>query len=200
MLTLIVIGFVMAKPDTRRVILFAIAAFVVLLGPTLLIPEHRQLLYLYAPHFFIALAIGSLMTGLNVRSAIPMALSCMLIVAPYWTHSRQNIVGFHLAKGETNRAQFDAAMRLLNPLEPRTTVFISGLEPFHNPFYLPGVSSLMTAFRDQTIKVVVERPEADLASEFCRTAAPKRFLRFDGPNGAEVTSAMQTRCRDEASS
>jgi hypothetical protein len=49
----------------------------------------------------------------------------------------------------------------------------------------------MTAFKDPTINVVVEKPDAELLAMFCEQPGPKRFLRFAGKEGAEVTAEMQ---------
>jgi hypothetical protein len=74
------------------------------------------------------------------------------------------------------------------------TVFISGVEPFVNPFSHGPGKSLNTAFKDPTINVVVDRPEAELFSQFCELTGPKRFVRFTGTQGSEITAEMERSC------
>jgi hypothetical protein len=73
-------------------------------------------------------------------------------------------------------------------------VFIDGVEAFFNPFSNPAASSLSVAFKDATIAVVSEIPEDELLKRFCGTSGPKRFLRFAGVEGRDITPAMERRC------
>jgi hypothetical protein len=188
-------GALAAKDTLQRTILLGLAGFVIMLGPTLLLSAHRHLVYLYAPHFFMALAVGAL---LGNNRAIPIVaaaiISTAILLPPLWLYSREYTIAHYLGHGEVNQAQFHRALQLLKPLASETTVFISGLEPFFNPFYFPPNSPLKTASKDDTIKVVVEQPETELMDRFCTTNPPKRFLRFDGPQGNDITSQVEASC------
>ena len=82
LLCLLAWGMLAADERTRRVGLFGLAAYVILLGPTLLIPRHHQSLYLYAPHFFFALAVGALLIKRTIPGAAALAVSAAVVVAP----------------------------------------------------------------------------------------------------------------------
>ena len=63
---------------------------------------------------------------------------------------------------------------------------------------MPG-NSLRVAFKDNTIDVVVEKPEAELIARFCQVTGPRRFLHFDGPNGVDATADVEARCAGKRS-
>jgi hypothetical protein len=189
------VGMIGSDESAKRTAVFGIAAFVIMLGPVLLIPAHPDALYLYAPHFFMALAIGALFARRRIPLVLGTAVALAAVMPATWNHYRQNIINDYLARGETNRSQFNAAVRLLTPLPRATTVFVSGVEPYFNPFSSgPGVS-LKTAFKDGTITVAVEKPYDELVARFCRTTEPKRFLNFAASQSSDVTKEIENSCR-----
>jgi len=192
------VGLAAASADARRIAVFGFAGFVILLGPTLLLATNSSTgyhaLYLYTPHFFLALVIGALVTRAIVPTVVAIAISLLVLITPNWVHYRQDVVGFYVSVGERSAAQFHSALRLLSPLPQGATIYISGLPTFLNPFAAGPGKSLMTAFKDPTINVVVEKPDAELLAMFCEQPGPKRFLRFAGKEGAEVTAEIQRRC------
>ena len=192
------VALIAAGEEARRIAVFGLAGFVILLGPTLLLATTGDTayhsLYLYAPHFFLALVIGALCVKRIVPAVIAVALSLVVLVTPMWVSYKQNRVNFYLGRGEISRAEFFAAVRLLSPLPKGATVYVSGVEPFHNPFSSGPGLSLKTAFKDRTIDVVVEQPDEELLAQFCEQSGPKRFLRFAKTQGSEVTAEMESRC------
>ena len=187
-----------AGAEARRVAAFGFAGFVIMLGPTLLLATNSNTayhaLYLYTPHFFLALVIGSLFGRRILPTLVAVAISLTVLVPPNWVHQRQNVVNFYLAMGEVSRAEFFSAVNLLAPLPKGATVFISGVEPFLNPFANGPGKSLAIAFKDRTLAVVVELLDTELLAKFCEEPGPKRFLRFAGKQGSEATAEMGTRC------
>ncbi len=183
----------LANEEQRRAAVFGFYSFIVLLGPTLLMPAHLDPLYLYAPHFFLSLVVGACVGARTLPGVLAIAVTLMLAIAPGWTRIRQNHINWVYAKGEVNQAQFEAAVKLLTPMAPGTSVFISGVEPFINSFHFPH-GALQTAFKDESINTVLEKPVAELTSLFCAAAEPKRFIKFEGKTGTDATQDMQANC------
>jgi hypothetical protein len=192
------IALIFAGAEARRIAALGLAGFVILLGPTLLLATNGDTayhaLYLYTPHFFLALVIGALCVKRIVPAVIALAFSLVVLVTPIWVPYRQNIVNFYLDRGEINRAEFFSAVSLLSPLPKGATVFVSGVEAFHNPFSSGAGLSLKTAFKDRTLNVVAEVPDEELLAQFCEWSGPKRFLSFAKTRGSEVTAEMESRC------
>ena len=187
-------GIFTADEKAQRTAVFGIAAFVIMLGPALLLPKHQDPLYLYTPHFFFALVMGALFAKRIMPSIVAAAASVAIVVAPTATHFRDYAIDWYVVKGAANQSMLKSAVGLLTPLDPRATVFISGVEPYFNPFSASSGNSLRVAFKNADLAVDVERPEADLMAKFCETPGAKRFLRFKGSQATEVTGEVEKTC------
>jgi len=189
-----------ATAHQRRVVAFGLGSFVIMLGPTLFLVTSAttayHALYLYTPHFFMALVVGALLGDRYVSRILTLAVALMVLQAPQLTHLRDNTIGYYYESGAANQAMFNSAVRLLTPLPPGATVFVSGVEPFFNPFsYGPG-NALKVAFKDFDLAVEVEKPEGQMVAKFCDTGGAKRFLRFDGKLATDVTPEVVGHCGD----
>jgi hypothetical protein len=178
-------------------IVLRLAGFVVMLGPTLLLSAHRHLVYLYAPHFFMALAIGALFERqdhsdryrIGHRDSRSRSTNVVLFSR---IHDRP------LSKLRRNQpGAVSACNGAAEAIEISDDRLHSGLEPFFNPFYFPPNSPIKTAFRDDTINVVVEQPEAELVDKFCAAMKPRRFLRFSEAAGEEITAQIEASCQNK---
>ncbi len=189
------LGLYAAHDRTQRTALFGVAGFLILLGPTLLLSAHRDPLYLYTPHFFMALVVGALLAGRLIPAAAAVVVSVAILLPPISIHPRKFAINFTHTKGEMNKSQFESAVRLLAPLPSGATVFIAGVEPFFNPFWNKPGSSLRTAFKDHDLVVEVEEPEAELIAKFCANTGAKRFLRFEGKKATDATDQIERSCK-----
>ena len=189
------VGLILTGEQSRKAALWGIAAFVILLGPVLLLPAHPDRLYLYAPHFFFAIAIGALIAKRTIPNVLAAVIAVGVLLPPMTVHKREHIVNFYKSKGETNQTLLKTAVKSLAPLSPGTAVFISGVELTFNPFWYGPGNSLKIAFKDPKLTVEVEKPEAVLIERFCGTAGARRFLRVDGKQATDVTSEVAGRCQ-----
>jgi hypothetical protein len=144
--------------------------------------------------------VGALLAARLVPATVAVAVSVAILMPPISIHPRRHAINFTYATGEVNKSQFESAVRLLTPLPKGATVFISGVEPFFNPFWNKPGSSLRTAFKDYDLVVEVEQPEADLIAKFCATTGAKRFLRFEGKKATDATDEIERHCSREKSS
>jgi hypothetical protein len=181
------------KEGWRRIV-FGLLGFIILLGPTLLISAHLDTLYLYAPHFLLALAIGGLIGNSRIATVLAVVVAAVLVIYPLKSALRSNVINYVFTTGAQNKAQVDSAKQLLSPLQHDTTIFISGVKAWANPFSFKEGHSIRTIFLDDTIIVKTDKPEADLVQEFCKTAGLRKFLRFDGSRGEDVTAEIAAGC------
>lgn len=189
-----VIAFLLSGSRARRVATWGIASFVVLLGPVLFLPARLDALYIYAPHFFVALAIGALVSGRVVPTAFAVVVVAGVIALPHRTDSRKNVIAWTYEKGETNRELYYSAVAALTPIAKGSTVFIAGVERIHNPFWIHPGNALNVAFKDVGLKVVTEKPTAELVAAFCDAKEPRRFLLVDGRRVRDSTSSIAQQC------
>ena len=84
---------------------------------------------------------------------------------------------------------------MLSPISHGASIFITGVEPFFNPFMIGPGHSLKVALGDNDLRVEVEKPEAELMAQFCATQGEKRFLRFDAARASDVTAEIAASCR-----
>lgn len=194
----ILLGSVVSNAGGWRVVAVGFAGFAILLGPTLLLSNHLDPLYLYAPHFFLAIAIGGLAGRGIPATMIALVTSVVLVVVPPGSNWNKNITNFTLAKGQIMREQFQSFRSLLSGIPGGSTIFISGVEPYFNPFsYGPGYSIKILA-NDKTINAVLEKPEDQLIAEFCAAKDPKVFVAFKDSAAADTTSTVLSECQGAA--
>ncbi|QVQ29250.1 glycosyltransferase family 39 protein [Achromobacter deleyi] len=174
--------------------MWGLASFAILLGPTLLLSNHLDNLYLYAPHFFMAIAIGAGFAAGWVGRLIALALAIFVLLAPVVSGQRTVIANFTLGKTEVIQSQYQFAMEKLAGAEDNTTVVVSGVEPYFNLFsYGPG-DALNIAVWQKKFKLVVEKPMEDLDRAFCEASGAKRFFHFDGTTGTDITAEKMEKC------
>ncbi len=186
-----------ASPAARRTIGVSLVGFAVLLGPTLMLTTHRDNLYLYAPHFFLALAVATLLSLGFLWKVAGVAMAAALIVAPPGTDMYKNHLGFYRQRTGAIQEQFAAFTSLMGDLPRGSTVYIAGLEEYHNPFSYRSGDSVRIQRHDETLRFVIEKPEAQLKKEFCAAPAPKFFVTFNGPKATNDTAAVTQACTQE---
>jgi hypothetical protein len=184
----------LAEEPARRTAAWSLAAAGILLAPVLLLPAQPNALYLYAPHFFLSLAIGALVAKRVTSIALVAILAAGILIPPIWTTNRKDVINFYYDKGQANHAMFNSAVQVLTPLPPGARIFVSGVEPVFNPFSMQPGNSLKVAFKDFNLAVESERPEGELAAKFCKAQGPRRFLRFEGTRATDVTAEVAGRC------
>lgn len=176
------------------VAVWGLASFAILLGPTLLLTNHLDNLYLYAPHFFMALAIGAGFAAGWIGRLIASALAIFVLLVPVVSGLHNGVVNFTLNKTEVIQSQYRFAMEQLAGAEDNTTVVVSGVEPYFNPFsYGPGDALNIAVWRKK-FKLVVEKPMEDLDRAFCQAPGAKRFFHFDGMTGTDITDEKVEKC------
>ena len=92
------------------VAVWGLASFAILLGPTLLLSRHLDNLYLYAPHFFMALVIGAGFTAGWIGRLIALALTVFVLVAPVVSGLRDGAINFTLNKTEMIQSQYQLSL------------------------------------------------------------------------------------------
>jgi len=181
-------------PRIRMILFFCLSGYLILLGPTLLLSSQLSALYLYAPHFFLAFAVGGLFLAERYWKIFGFIISLALIIMPPSSKLYHNGLNFHEAKSSVNRDQFNAFISLFDVIEKDSTIFISGVERYHNPFsYGPG-NSVKINNNDTSLKFKLERPFGELKAEFCETAPPKYFIDFKGVKAINKTQVITESC------
>ncbi|MGF6240998.1 hypothetical protein P3T42_002749 [Paraburkholderia sp. GAS38] len=194
---LILTGLAFSTKKSINLFLIGLFGFAAMLGPTLLLPKHRDELYLYAPHFFMALAIGATYSRNRISKITAIAVCIAIFAMPVLAGRYHDIVNYYETLALKNTTQLSSAQRALGPVEKGTRVFITGTTPVFNPFsYGPG-SSLRVVYRDSTISVV-ESPSVDtMKNAFCNSREPKRALQFNDQTGIDITSEMLSFCDNQ---
>ena len=187
-----------ANGTARRVAGFGLLGFLVTLGPTLLLPHGPEsdyhALYLYAPHFFLALSFGATLGGGLLSGVLTLVVVTVILVAPTWSGLRRDIQAYYFELGQSNSRMMESALAVLGSVSPSSTIVIAGVKPYFNPFSAGPGDSLRVALKDRSIAVVMDRPEAELATKFCDAAAPRRFILFSGTQAKDVSAERTQQC------
>jgi hypothetical protein len=177
-----------------RIFLVSFSWFALMLGPTLLLVLHRDPLYLYTPHFFLALAVAALLNLGRYWRIFAAMFSLLLVGIPPSSRWCRNINMFYEVKSSMSRDQFSSFLKVTGEIARGSTIFVAGVEPYFNPFsYGPGYS-VMIEKKDSSLKFVVEKPPDELKKEFCESKFPKRFVTFYGREARDETQLVSDSC------
>ncbi|MFY2843556.1 hypothetical protein ACOTJF_17860 [Achromobacter ruhlandii] len=186
---------IMASLHRNGTAAWSFLSFAILLGPALLLTNHPDNLYLYAPHFFMALTLGAGFAAGRFSQFISLAVAIFVALTPVISGQRNGVINFTLQKTEIIQAQYYFSMKHLFGAEDGTTIVVSGVEPYFNLFsYGPG-DALNIAVGRKQFKVIVERPLRDLDDAFCQSPFPKRYFHFDGVTGTDITEEKVETCK-----
>jgi hypothetical protein len=134
--------------------LVGLAGFVIFLAPVIFMPHQRQVIYLYIPAGFFALALGGAAEDAAARmpirlewrepAAVAMILLCV-VALPHWANMRRR-AAWQLE--HTARARLDlAAFRARVPaLRPNARIALIGFPDDYHVFQTPGCSVLKVVY------------------------------------------------------
>lgn len=182
-----------------NILLFAAVTYLVTMGPLLLLKSQFSELYLYAPHFFFAI-ICCIGIGASKRRAVILSylLVGLILILQTYGSFRTKQTRIHFERTEIARKQFDVATCLLSGIGNNTTVAISGVEPYFNPFEYGEGHSLQVAFRNPTIRVLTRQDPEELRSAYCKLPESRRFIDFRSSSSGEITAVDLTATVDES--
>ncbi|MEO6926660.1 MAG: hypothetical protein ABI129_08305 [Rhodanobacter sp.] len=155
----------------------SLVAAISLLAVVLLLGNQRSPLYLYAPHFFLALALCSTRMTSKLATALTTFFVCLLVAWPWHTRSVQNGRNFVLSNGAYSQGLFDDYKRIMQDQPPPTQVTIAVTRPYFDPFTFgsrklgPG-DALRIYYRDESIKVDVIKEQAGLDDPCATVVGP----------------------------
>ncbi len=138
-----------------RVGIAALASAAILMAAVLLLGKQRHPLYLYVPHFFIALALCALFPR---RRIVGMALTLAVALLLYWpvhTGFLRDARNFVLIKGSYSKTLYYDYARLVQHGTPASPVTIAVSEAYFDPFSWGSGDALRILHADNTIKVQV---------------------------------------------
>lgn len=185
------------SPQYRRHLAVGLGGFIILLGPTLLLTNHLEVLYLYAPHFFLAFAIAALFPINVYGNAAALALTAALVAVPAMSGWHANVLKFYDNLSSKYEKQLAAFFQVKGNTEPGAKFYISGLEPHFNTFAFGPGHSVKIKTHDPNLTVIIDKPKDELVAQFCADKSPKYFIAYDGVNAKNETVEILDSCRPE---
>lgn len=181
-----------------NILIFATVTYLVTMGPLLLLKSQFSELYLYTPHFFFAI-ICCIGIGCSKRMSRTLSylLVVMIIVLQSYGSFRIKQSKIHFERTEVCHEQFDIATCLLRGSDNRTTVVVSGVEPYFNPFEYGSGYSMQVALRDPTIKVLTGQHREEMQEKYCQQPSPRRYLDFLPRQSGSVQAIDKTGAVEE---
>ena len=161
-----------------RVGIAALGAAVAMMAVVLLLGAHRDPLYLYVPHFFIALALCA---PFPQRRIVGMALTLAVALLLYWpahTGFLRDARNFVLIKGDYSKILYYDYARLMQHDTPASPVTIAVSEVYFDPFSSGSGSALRILHADNTISVQVVALQQGV--DPCATALGSCFVEQRG--------------------
>lgn len=158
---------VVALACSSRVGITAVGSAVVLMAAVLLLGKQRHPLYLYVPHFFIAVALCAPFPRRRFVSLLLTLLVAFLLYWPAHTGFLRDARNFVLIKGAYSKALFYDYAALMQYREPQSPVTIAVSETYFDPFSWGSGDAVRIYHQDKAIevRVVALREGVDPCSE-----------------------------------
>lgn len=180
----------------RKVFLVAMLGFLLMLGPTLLLKNHLGELYLYAPHFFLALAIGGLFSAAPILRWPVAVFISLLILWPLSTKWFQDKAQYFVSNIQNTAQQYTNFQVHLEKMTPGVRIFIANI-PDWNAFEYQGGKPLKVRMQDSTLQLRTHLPDDQLVALFCQASTPKIFIRMVGNQVLDESEQVIARCRGQ---
>lgn len=153
--------FVILLALTSRVGRAAIVSAFALLSAVLMLAHQRSLLYLYAPHFFLALALCSVRVHSRVATWATVLAACVLVWWPVHNGSLRNGRQFVLSKGAYSKTLFDDYVTAMRGEPPPREVTVAVSQTYFDPFTNGSGDAIRLFYRSKEIKVNVVQERDD---------------------------------------
>jgi hypothetical protein len=174
----------------NRPIVCGAVCFLISIAPVLFLKNHREMLYMYHPAFYLALFVIGIVEIIGARAAPLLrmkadyfrAFACIalsiLIMASLWAPLRKNSIAFNLNVTAICRAQFDFIKANFPSVSPETRFYIAGLPQYFNVFDFHNGAALTVLYRDSTIRCELYMTEPELRAFYDSYTGEKHFLRW----------------------
>lgn len=146
---------VVAVACCSRAGIASLASAVVLMGAVLLLGKQRHPLYLYVPHFLVAIALCALFPRRRLADVAVMLLVALLLYWPVHSGFLRDARNFVLVKGGYSKALFYDYATLMRHGKPRSPVTIAVSETYFDPFSWGSGDAVRIYHDDRTIEVRV---------------------------------------------
>jgi hypothetical protein len=146
---------VVAVACCSRVGIAMLASAAILMAAVLLLGNQRHPLYLYVPHFFIAVALCA---PFAQRRLVCAGLSMLIAILLYWpahTGFLRDARNFTLVKGAYSKALFYDYASLMQHGKPPSPVTVAVSETYFDPFSWGSGDAVRIYHRDRSIQVRV---------------------------------------------
>jgi hypothetical protein len=174
----------------NRPIVCGAVCFLISIAPVLFLKNHRDMLYMYHPAFYLAVCligivetIGASATRLlRIRAGYFPAIACIalsiLVIVSLRAPLRKNSIAFALNVTAPCRAQFGFIKANFPSVCPETRFYIAGLPPHFNLFDFGNGYALDVLYSDPTIRCELYNTEPELRALYTSYTGEKHFLRW----------------------
>lgn len=138
---------------TSRAALVGLLSASALMAAVLLMPNQKNALYLYAPHFFLAITLCAVLPRCRVVTVLVTAMVALIIAWPLYSHEWKWSRDFYLINGSYSKGLFDDYIGQFGSHPPANSMTIGVSRPYFDPFSWGGGSALRIYYRDPSIKV-----------------------------------------------
>jgi hypothetical protein len=199
------IVYIIGDLKLRRVYIFSVFSFIVLLGPVLLFSQQRSTLYLYAPHFFIAFILAATLESKITNKVLGIILMICVSVVPFITDWKLHSTNWHLARrGEVHQQLISGLPLISNRLAANNgdiVIFVSGVVPdvsaFINPYAVK--SYLHQPINNFASNVYVlglrsTKNKNEFIKKFCGNLTGKIYLEYLNNMAKDHTQDLEKSC------
>ncbi|MFZ4286383.1 hypothetical protein [Variovorax sp. HJSM1_2] len=200
--------FITGDGKLKRIYLFSICAFTLILGPVLLFTGQRSALYLYAPHFFVALLLAATLEGKALNKILGILLISFVSIIPFSSNWKHDSTNWMLDRRNEVRLQLESGTPIISEKlttnKGDLTVFIGGVKPYINA-YVNSWATMIDLGRpvknllaEHMIYVLGQHSTEkmdDFIKQYCNQPGGKLFLEYDGNVAHDRTVEFEKNCQ-----
>lgn len=139
-----------------------------LLAAVLFMPNQRSMLYLYAPHFFLAMAMVAVVPKAKAATAVLLIAIVALVALPFLTFQWKWDRDFYLGQGKYSHRLFDDYIALMHGQEPPSEFTIGVTRPYFDPFSWGAGSAVRVYHHEARLRVKIVKmtgPDDDICAK-----------------------------------
>ena len=147
--------------------LAAVLSSAALMAAVLVMPNQRNALYLYAPHFFLACALCTVRLRSAAITLATAAFAAIVISWPFYSNQWMWSRSFYLGQGRYSLGLMDDYLQQMAGLPPPDSLTIGVKKTYFDPFSWGHGASLRIYYRDRLINASVIELK-DIKDDVCK--------------------------------
>jgi hypothetical protein len=198
--------FLIGDVKLKKIYIYSLCSFALLLGPVLLFAGQRSSLYLYAPHFFIAFILAAALEGKVFNKILGVLLISFVSIIPFSSNWRHDSTEWMLARRGEVREQLKSGLPMIvdrfNKENGDLVIYVSGVKPYISAYVnawaiLSYLHKPVKNLSENVLYVLGQHTtesKEDFYRKFCSRNRGKLFIEYVNDVAYDRTQDFEKKC------